>query len=874
MKSGVPKHIVLVLGIASLLLQACGGGGGGDSPPSPPPPAATYTLSGVVLPASGAAIDSDVNDPLAPYQSNDTIAEAQLIANPVILGGYVNQPRRGAPGRSFNTGDVIDFYRVSLLAGQQLNLFIAGDGVFNDLDLGLADLAGNLIDVSVGQQQVESLTAPADGEYLIVVQAFNGASNYVLTIGQPSSSVEAGVRLSDSFVPGEAVVLLEERATARSGGWRAQAQELGWSAGREEETEPRNLLFDLTALQRTGARATATRGWTAELQIQDPELRDKLETLYAIKALNRDPEVKIAAPNFIRQTSFVPNDPLYRFQWHYPQINLPQAWGLTTGSDTIVAVIDTGVVLGHPDLQGQLVPGYDFIRNPTNAGDGDGIDPDPTDPGDRANPDGGSTFHGTHVTGTVAAATNNSEGVAGVAFNAKVMPLRALGRLGGTDYDIEQALRFAAGLPNDSGTLPARRADVINLSLGGPGFSAASQAVYDQARAAGAVIVAAAGNQATSTPFYPAAYAGVIAVGAVDINKQQAPYSNFGPWVDVVAPGGNTARDVNGDGKPDGVLSTSASDGGGTLVNDYTFLQGTSMAAPHVAGVIALMKSVAPNLTPQDVADLLASGALTEDLGAPGRDDRFGHGLINAYKAVTAAINRAGQPVDPTPILTVNPTALNFGTTLVSQTLTVLNGGAGVLTVNPPTEDSGGWLRVTPTQVDAGGLGVYTLAVQREGLADGVYRATVTFDSNAGTLQVSVIMQVASALSAGAVGQQYVLLIDPATGETVTDVAARPQADGSHTFTLSGVPAGTYQIFSGSDANNNLLICDAGESCGAYLTLDSPILIDVDRDLSGLEFASGLTVNLAEFQLTDADEREPVETGLRRGSRRQIGVGP
>ena len=106
MKSGVPKHIVLVLGIASLLLQACGGGGGGDSPPSPPPPAATYTLSGVVLPASGAAIDSDVNDPLEPYQSNDTIAEAQLIANPVILSGYVNQPRRGAPGRSFNTGEV------------------------------------------------------------------------------------------------------------------------------------------------------------------------------------------------------------------------------------------------------------------------------------------------------------------------------------------------------------------------------------------------------------------------------------------------------------------------------------------------------------------------------------------------------------------------------------------------------------------------------------------------------------------------------------------------------------------------------------------------------------------------------------------------
>jgi serine protease len=707
-----------------------------------------------------------------------------------------------------------------------------------------------------------------------VVVAYEGASNYVLTIGQALAPAEAGVRLSDPFVPGEAVMLMVEKAVARSGGLRSQARALGWFAGREEEPTQRNLLFGLTELRRIRTYSVLANappsGFPGEIQIDDPELRAKLETLYMIKALNRDPEVKVAAPNFIRQTAFVPHDPLYRFQWHYPQINLPQAWDLTTGSDTIVAVIDTGVVLSHPDLQGQLVPGYDFISNPANAGDGDGIDPDPTDPGDRASPDGGSTFHGTHVAGTVAAAANNNDGVASVAFGSKVMPLRALGRFGGTDYDIEQAIRFAAGLPNDSGTLPARRADVLNLSLGGPGFSAASQAVYDQARAAGVVLVAAAGNQATSTPFYPAAYPGVIAVGAVDINKQRAPYSNFGPWIDIAAPGGNTAQDVNGDGKPDGVLSASASDRTGALVNDYTFLQGTSMAAPHVAGVVALMKSVAPNLTPQDVSDLLVGGALTEDLGTPGKDDSFGHGLINAYKAVIAAANRAGQPVIPSSILTVNPAALNFGTNLTSQALKVLNGGAGILTVNPPTEDSGGWLDVTATQVDASGLGLYTVTVRRAGLADGVYSATVTFASNVDTFQVRVIMQVASELSVGAVGQKYVLLIDPTTGDTVADVAAQLQEDGSHAFTLSGIPAGTYQLFAGSDSNNNQFICDEGESCGAYLTLDSPILVEVARDLSELEFVSGFAVNLAAFQL--ADEREPGR-GMRRGSRKHIGSG-
>ncbi len=232
-------------------------------------------------------------------------------------------------------------------------------------------------------------------------------------------------------------------------------------------------------------------------------------------------------------------------------------------------MIDTGVVLRHPDLQGQLVAGYDFIRDRGNAVDGDGIDRDPDDPGDRSNPDGSSSFHGTHVAGTVAAATGNSLGVAGVAFGAKVMPLRAVGRFGGSIYDIEQAVRFAAGLPNDSGTVPPRRADVINLSLGSTYADAEDQAVFEAARTAGVVVVAAAGNSADSERFYPAAYPGVLAVSAVDINKNLAPYSSFGSWVSVAAPGGSTARDVNGDGKPDGVLSTVATDTEGVLVNDY-----------------------------------------------------------------------------------------------------------------------------------------------------------------------------------------------------------------------------------------------------------------------------------------------------------------
>lgn len=861
MKPELARRAFLVVGLA-VLLQACGGGDdGGDVPP---PPATQFTLSGTVRPASGVAADSDVNDPLALYRANDTVADAQSLPNPVTLGGYVNQPGAGPVGRSRSGGDTTDVYKIKLLAGQQISLQIAGDGIQNDLDLGLADLEGNILDAAVSQNRVESLTVATSGNYLLVVTADRGASNYVLTVGQALASTTAGMRLSDPFVVGEAITRFQPAAVRRDG-LRAQLRALGSMGDRPAESEPRNALVDLAGLKRIAAyrkQAGVTQThFSGGFQIIDPVLREKLETLYSIKAMKRDLDVADAGPNYIRRAQFVPNDPLYRFQWHYPQINLPQAWDLTTGNDAIVAVIDTGVVLSHPDLQGQLVAGYDFISNPSNAGDGDGIDANPDDPGDGTDPGGGSSFHGTHIAGTVAAATNNSVGVAGVAFGAKVMPLRALGRFGGTDYDIEQAVRYAAGLPNDSGTVPPRRADVINLSVGGPGFSTATQAVYDQARAAGVVIVAAAGNDGSSTPFYPAAFPSVLGVGAVDIDKKRAPYSNFGTAVSVVAPGGNTARDVNGDGKPDGVLSTAASDSGGTLVNDYAIWQGTSMATPHVAGVLALMKSVAPNLTPQDIDTLLASGALTEDLGTPGRDDQFGYGLINAYKAVAAAADSAGRPVNPMPILTISPAALNFGISLDSQTLTVLNGGGGELSVNPPTEDSGGWLSVTPTQVNADGTGSYTVAVRRENLADGVYSATMTFTSNVDTISVGVIMQVANHLSVGSVGQQYVLLVKPDSGETVKDVAGQLQPDGRYTFTLSDIPAGTYQLFAGSDANNDLFICDAGESCGAYVTLDAPVTIEVDRDRSDLDFVSGYIVQLPGVQTTVKRE-----TGIRRGT--------
>ncbi len=407
-------------------------------------------------------------------------------------------------------------------------------------------------------------------------------------------------------------------------------------------------------------------------------LARKYETLAAIARIKRGKNAVAVEPNYIRRASRIPDDPFYAYQWNYSNINLPLAWDLTQGSDqVIVAVVDTGVLLEHPDLNGQLIAGYDFIRDPDRARDGDGIDADPNDSGDLGF-GGSSSFHGTHVAGTIAAHSDNGDGVAGVAWLARVMPVRALGVDGGTTYDVIQAIRYAAGLSNDSNTTPPRRADIINLSLGSSFSSQTEQNTIDQVRNAGVIVIAAAGNDASSNPSFPAAYAGVVSVAATTITRTHASYSNFGPTIDVAAPGGNSATDVNGDGIGDGVVSTFGDDAHTPVTFGYAALTGTSMATPHVAGVAALMKSVYPDLTPAQFDDALTAGLLTDDLGAPGRDDQFGNGLINAQKAVAASValaNGAGTPVDP--VLAVSPASINFGAFESTFDIELRNAGGG-----------------------------------------------------------------------------------------------------------------------------------------------------------------------------------------------------
>ncbi|MCU7876439.1 MAG: S8 family serine peptidase [Candidatus Thiodiazotropha sp. (ex Lucinoma borealis)] len=818
-------YLGLSLVVASIV-GACGGGGGSSS--NDVDSNQRIVISGNLIVPTFVVTDSDVNDIETTPIPNQPRTAAQQVPNPVNIGGYVNIPRSGSSGNSSLSGDEEDYYLIDMNAGQTLLLNIADLGVGVDLDLYLYDLNGNFIDSSIGTSKFESLVIPADGQYYIRVFAFDGASNYLLSVGlTPAAALPPGaLRLSDDFVPGD---VLARFATSS-----IQARELDSALNKFEvvnQQEDTGGVQLLRLKDNTGQVAFRSEDDTLLTQ----EQQQKLDTLLAIKELSNRQDIVYAEPNYILHSLATPNDEYYGLQWHYPQINLPQAWDITTGDNSvIVAVIDTGVLLDHPDMAGQLTAGYDFISDPDNAGDSSGIDNNPNDEGDALQEGASSSFHGTHVAATVAARSNDAQGAAGVAWDSRIMPIRVLGKSGGNTLDLVQGIRFAAGLSNSSGTVPLQRADVINMSLGGGPANQTSRDAVAAARAAGVIIVAAAGNENTAQLSYPASYDGVVSVSAVDINRNRAPYSNFGSAIDVAAPGGDLRVDLNGDSRPDGVLSAGGDDSSGSVNYQLVFYNGTSMAAPHIAGVAALVKAVYPSLSPAEFDSMLAAGDLTTDIGTTGRDDLYGHGLIDAFKAVDAAQQRGGGGTPVVPTLSVNPQSLNLSHSLQSATLFIEQIGGALGTVQI-TEDIS-WLSLTANQVDGSGFGSYAVSVDRSGLAPATYSATFQINAGSATATVEVIMQVLDVTLTGDAGTHYVLLVDQSTDEVLQQDEVEAVGE-SVSYSFSDVGSGDYLIVAGSDMDMDGIICDAGESCGAYSTVSQPRVITVGtEDITDRDF--------------------------------------
>ena len=375
----------------------------------------------------------------------------------------------------------------------------------------------------------------------------------------------------------------------------------------------------------------------------------KLSTLLPEEAVNDIalklqslPEIEYAEADGIAQPHLAPNDPQYSNQWHYNGpygINLPAAWDITTGNNSVVvAVIDTGILANHPDMVGRTLGGYDFITDAGHARDGDGRDSNPADEGNwRAKDDCGvgdpgqaSSWHGTHVAGTIGAASNNNVGVAGVNWGVQLLPVRVLGQCGGQESDIADAIRWSAGVAISGVPTNSTPARVLNLSLGGKGSCPATyQTAIDAARKAGAVIVVSAGNDGVNAGDYtPANCTGVITVAATDSAGNRSVWnaaansaSNFGGTVEISAPGSN-------------VLSTSNQGATTQGAHNYLFYNGTSMAAPHVSGVVSLLLTMRPILTPDEVEQILRSNVTFFPAGSTCNTSDCGTGIVNAGDVV------------------------------------------------------------------------------------------------------------------------------------------------------------------------------------------------------------------------------------------------
>jgi len=568
--------------------------------------------------------------------------------------------------------------------------------------------------------------------YLILSLAFvapQTIAQEVLTMSPAAVAAMLERPASVRVVPGEVIVKYKRGRTPMSA---AAVAAMNFSAD-TRRTSGDEVIYKLSDTQ-IGARS-----------VQDIQAL----TISSAQTIAAMDNVEYAQPNYIVQIVRTPDDPLYTLQWHYFDnggsagqspggINLPSTWDINLGDPNIViAVIDTGILPNHADIAGStnLLPGFDMISNPFTANDGDGRDPDATDSGDATtagecfpgSPPQDSSWHGTHVAGTTGVGrTDNGVGVAGVNWRVSLQAVRVLGKCGGTIADINDAIRWAAGLAVPgigNNPTPAR---VINMSLGGFGActnSPATQSAIDDAVAAGTTVVVAAGNNAQDAGnFNPASCERVITVAASDARGHLVSrYSNFGASVEIMAPGGDVQRDDNGDGNPDGVLSM--------VEGGYAFYNGTSMASPHVAGVAALLLAREPTLTPAQVSDRIRASALPRDATQCPR--ACGAGLLNA--AVATGGTTPVPQISLAPALvslavgasdTVVATVTQSGAPLPGTRVDFVTDNAAIASISPAS-----------AQTDASGTAQASIAGVGEGST--IVRVSAAGATDTSTVQIS-----------------------------------------------------------------------------------------------------------------------------------------
>lgn len=820
----------LVLLAGSVLIAGCSDSSTGNQP----------DLSGTIAIETNTRIDQDTADEIrlgGLTADNNQPENAQPLPANATVGGYLSANQAFYTGSASNFiyyQDTVDFYTANLIAGDRISLQVFSSpssilGIHNEaptrqvrvLKSDASGLSEVVTPVSgAGDLDPVLLTLPAgfeSGSYLIEISTSgNGMPfRYVLSLADLTTTTGFNAGYSDpSFVLDQAIVRMEPQAGAR--------------------TMPSNMAsaMGVMAQKHLGRDAWLVQRGNSGVQLlsRQASYETRKATLEWVHSLGKQPGVALAEPNYVYTSQAVSpdDDDFFNRQWALPFMQTPLAWQAApkAGEGVGIAILDTGVFRSppttsgdwHPDLNANIrlitneimdyVSGSLDIDGETLVGT-NGRDFNPADPGDGKAQS--SNFHGTHVAG-IAAAVDNTIGVVGVAPKALIYPVRVLGRDGvGSSADLIAAINWAASRPE---------IDVLNLSLGGLGESDTLKRAIDLAwdEGKGQLIVAAAGNAATDKATFPAAYDNVVGVGAVDAAGVLAGYSNIGPSVDLVAPGGDASRDANQDGFADVIVSTWGTDEEGNFVPGFAALQGTSMAAPHVAGVYALMRGEAGNLmTPGRFISLLKAGSLTRPVGPA---FEYGAGLIDVLAAMDATLE-GSFPVT----LTSLPTAVQLNAAVLSTEL--------LLTAFPEGEEftvtnitaSAEWLSAA-VDPDKTGLASATVVVTADatGLDPQQRYATelvIAYDpvnDTARTLTIPVSLQLESAPDEKDAGRHYVLLIS-AEGENEGEAVLQrvvTTTNGRYEYAFNDVEPGEYFLVAGTDTDNNSFICENGEACAEY----------------------------------------------------------
>jgi subtilisin family serine protease len=602
------------------------GGGGGGNNPGPPSNVAGVSGSGQQVPAGQAAqspLIVKVTDAQGRAVPNTAVAFAAAAGSGSVSAASATTGADGQAQVSWTVGASAGTHSVSATVGTLSTTFTAT--VTPNATLNAT--------VTYSDALVAS-PARLPGAGPSRVRATRKANRFLGRTIEARATRRSGTRAN--VVPGALIVTLRPAAIGAPASPRTRLTR-GQSG-----TVAQNMARVLEGNVRAGRRLRDVSPQLAAARMTvEPGMEEQ-----AAAELRANPAVlRVERDAYAYATGGIQsNDPLLTTQaWHYQMIDLPRAWKRTTGNTgVLVAVVDDGIRFDHPDVAPNLTSdGYDFVSSVNEstdcgtmnrAGDGNGYDPDPTIPaaydGCELSQAGG---HGLHVAGTIGAVGNNGMGMSGVAWTVRIRPVRVLGTTGsGSSFDIAQGILYAAGLPASNGAggvvQAPTAARIINLSLGSPGNSPVMHDAVKAATAAGSLLVVAAGNDNTSAPFYPAAYPEVLTVSAVGPTWARASYSNWGPNVDIAAPGGDQVNDDWWSG----IASTQWDFAAGQPT--YNLISGTSMATPHVAGAAALLLAQEPALTAAQLRARLLDFAV--DQGAAGVDPIFGAGVLNVRNSL------------------------------------------------------------------------------------------------------------------------------------------------------------------------------------------------------------------------------------------------